>query len=49
MVGMNLKCIPFSDTPVDHGKAVSFLVSSQHALGLTDGSVVIGDDTKRFN
>ena len=37
-----------SDSPVDHGKAVSFLVSSQHALGLTDGSAVIGDDTKKI-
>ena len=31
---------------IDHTKSVSFLVSSHHGLGLTDGKFVIGDNTK---
>jgi len=38
---------------VDHGKAVSFLVSAHQCLGLTDGVVQLGDANKaiqvRFN
>jgi hypothetical protein len=41
------------DQATDHGKAVSFLVSAYQSLGLTDGTVVIGDESKslqlRFN
>ena len=34
------------DQSFDHGKPVSFLVSAQHGLGLTDGTFLIGDETK---
>jgi hypothetical protein len=44
---------PLAAQPVDHGKAVSFLVSAHQGLGLTDGTVTLGDATKaiqlRFN
>jgi len=33
---------------VDHTKNVSFLVSSNHGLGLTDGKFAIGDNNKRI-
>ena len=33
---------------VDHSKNVSFLVSSNHGLGLTDGKFAIGDDKKKI-
>ena len=29
---------------IDHTKNVSFLVSSQHGLGMTDGRFIIGDN-----
>jgi len=31
------------DTKVEHGAAVSFLVSASHALGMTEGVVELGD------
>lgn len=34
---------------VDHGKAVSFLVSAHQSLGLTDGKVQLGDANKAIN
>ncbi len=33
---------------VDHGKPVSFLVSASTGLGLTEGWIEIGDDTRSF-
>lgn len=33
---------------IDHGASVSFLVSSSHGLGMTDGWVEIGDDRTRL-
>ena len=33
---------------IDHGASVSFLVSSSHGLGMTDGWVEIGDDKTRL-
>jgi hypothetical protein len=33
---------------IDHGAPVSFLVSSSHALGMTEGWVEIGDDRTRL-
>lgn len=35
-------------TVVDHGSPVSFLVSAREALGLTDGTVVVGDAQRRL-
>ncbi|MFV0420824.1 hypothetical protein [Oleidesulfovibrio sp.] len=32
--------------PVTHGKAISFLVSSSHACGMTEGTAALGDATR---
>jgi len=37
---------PLGQHPVDHGKAVSFLVSAHQGLGLTDGVVRLGDASR---
>jgi hypothetical protein len=36
------------DRAIDHGAPVSFLVSSSHGLGMTDGWAEIGDDKTRL-
>ncbi len=51
--GAQQECFPLGQQPVDHGKAVSFLVSALQGLGLTDGVVQVGDASRsiqlRFN
>ena len=37
------------ETNIDHGAAVSFLVSAKHAIGITDGVVQIGDAHHSIN
>lgn len=44
--GAHHECFPLGQQSVDHGKAVSFLVSAHQGLGLTDGIVRLGDATK---
>jgi len=41
--GFDLETFPLADVDVDHGDAVSFLVSSSHGMGVTGGEVDIGD------
>ena len=41
--GTQHEYFPLGQQPVDHGKAVSFLVSAYQGLGLTDGVVQLGD------
>lgn len=41
--GTQQECFPLDQQPLDHGKAVSFLVSAHQGLGLTDGVVQVGD------
>ena len=38
-----------SDKSIDHGSAVSFLVSAAHGIGVTDGVVEIGDARRYLN
>ena len=33
---------------IDHGKAISFLVSAKTGLGMTEGAISIGDNDRRF-
>jgi hypothetical protein len=51
--GLHHECFHLCQQPSDHGKAVSFLVSSHQCLGLTDGLVHLGDASHaiqlRFN
>ena len=51
--GAQHECFFLGNQPVDHGKAVSFLVSAHQGLGLTDGVVFLGDASHviqlRFN
>ena len=51
--GAQHECFTLGQQPVDHGKAVSFLVSAHQGLGLTDGVVRLGDASHaiqlRFN
>jgi hypothetical protein len=42
--GGGRECFALAGQTIDHGAPVSFLVSSSHGLGLTDGWVEIGDD-----
>ena len=44
--GTQPESISFGERSFDHGKAVSYLVSSQHGFGLTDGTFRIGDKSK---
>ena len=39
---------PLGASVIDHGKPVSFLVSSSHGLGMTDGWAEIGDRKNRL-
>jgi hypothetical protein len=46
--GGSLETFPTGGHEIDHGKAVSFLVSAQSGLGITDGRVIIGDGKRRI-
>jgi hypothetical protein len=39
---------PLADSSIDHGSPVSFLVSSSHGLGMTEGWAEIGDRKNRL-
>jgi len=39
---------PLADRTIDHGAPVSFLVSSSHGLGMTEGWAEIGDDKTKL-
>ncbi len=41
--GTGAETFPLHGRAVDHGAAVSFLVSASHAIGMTDGWVELGD------
>lgn len=47
--GANSEYFPLVTHPVDHGKAVSFLVSAHQAFGLTDGTFQLSDAIKFIN
>ena len=44
--GDQLQSFQFGKRIIDHGKAVSFLVSAHQSLGITDGQLYIGDNSK---
>jgi hypothetical protein len=41
--GQDLEQFPMAGDDFDHGSAVSFLISANHAVGLTQGDIDIGD------
>jgi glycosyl hydrolase family 57 len=41
--GVQAETFPLDGTRVAHGDAVSFLVSASHAVGVTDGTIALGD------
>jgi hypothetical protein len=45
--GRSAETFPLDGQTVDHGAPVSFLVSSAHGLGMTEGWAEIGDNTTR--
>jgi hypothetical protein len=46
--GTALETFPLAGAEVDHGQAVSFLVSASHAIGITEGLVELGDARRRL-
>ena len=46
--GVNAETFSLAKEPVDHGRPVSFLVSASTGLGMTEGSIEIGDDQRSF-
>jgi hypothetical protein len=46
--GGQRESFPLSGRTIDHGTPVSFLVSSSHGLGMTEGWLEIGDDRTRL-
>jgi hypothetical protein len=46
--GRRAETFPLADHAVDHGKPISFLVSASTGLGLTEGFIELGDDTRAF-
>jgi hypothetical protein len=46
--GKDSETFSLAGQKVDHGAPVSFLVSSSHGLGMTEGWAEIGDDTTRL-
>jgi len=46
--GVNPETFHFQGTDIDHGGAVSSLISAKQGLGMTEGYITIGDATKRF-
>ena len=40
--------MPMTGHDIDHGKAISFLVSAKTGLGMTEGAISIGDNDRRF-
>ena len=42
------EAFPVRGRPFDHGEAVSFLVSAGRAVGVTEGTIEIGDDRTRL-
>lgn len=44
--GPNMEYFPVNSSPINHGEAVSFLVSAQQGLGVTGNIVEIGDNKK---
>ncbi|MCE9524243.1 MAG: glycoside hydrolase family 57 [Alphaproteobacteria bacterium] len=46
--GRRAETFPLAHETVDHGKPVSFLVSASSGLGLTEGSIEVGDDSRSF-
>jgi len=44
--GNDFEEFPLMGTDFDHGRAVSFLISANHAVGMTEGMVEIGDKTR---
>jgi hypothetical protein len=43
--GRAAETLPLNET-VDHGRPISFLVSASNGVGMTDGWLAIGDDTR---
>ncbi len=46
--GKNWETFPLRDSAVDHGAPVSFLVSSSHGIGMTEGWAELGDAAARI-
>jgi len=46
--GLATETFHFPDSPIDHGKAWSALVSAQQCLGVTEGWLEFGDDYRRL-
>jgi len=46
--GSQLETFPLQGQGVDHGSAVSFLVSASHGLGLTAGYIVLGNQERQL-
>ena len=46
--GGGRESFPLAGRTIDHGAPVSFLVSSSHGLGMTEGWAEIGDDKTRL-
>lgn len=44
--GTEPETFPLNGARVSHGEAVSFLVSASHAIGITEGSVEVGDRSR---
>lgn len=46
--GRDAEEFPMASKEIDHGKAISFLVSAKTGLGMTEGRISIGDNERRF-
>ena len=46
--GSGKETFNLGENTVDHGRSVSFLVSASHAIGITEGVVVLGDAHRRL-
>jgi hypothetical protein len=46
--GHRAETFAFGNETIDYGKPVSFLVSASTGLGMTEGTIEIGDDTRAF-
>lgn len=47
--GTVMESFPLAGADFAHGRAVSFLVSASHAVGLTGGLITLGDDRTRLH
>ena len=46
--GKRAEAFPLGNQTIDHGKPISFLVSASTGLGMSEGVIEIGDDTRMF-